>query len=99
MAGKTKVCATFQGEKCIKFQAINNAFTYAVAFASPTFSGKEVPTDEGRVHVLQQDDALLRRHAEQVVEAVVGERAVAQAHQADTVAELARQRRAGTRVS
>lgn len=59
-----------------------------------TLSG-EVPADEGSVHVLQEDDALLRRHAQQVVEAVVGEAAVAEAEQADAVLQLPGQGCAG----
>jgi len=54
----------------------------------------QISADEGGVHVLQQDDALLRRHAQQVVQTVVREALVAQTHQTDAVAQLACQGRA-----
>lgn len=52
-----------------------------------TLSSK-VPADEGSIHILQQDDALLRRHAQQVVEPVIGEAAVTEAQQADTILQV-----------
>ncbi|TNN68536.1 hypothetical protein EYF80_021182 [Liparis tanakae] len=60
------------------------------AFSRPL----KISADEGGVYVLQQDDALLRRHAQQVVQAVVREALVAQTHQTDAVAQLACQGRA-----
>lgn len=62
---------------------------------TPLTLSSEVPADEGSVHVLQEDDALLRRHAQEVVEAVVGEAAVAEAQQADAVLQLPGQGCAG----
>lgn len=62
--------------------------------AQLTLSGK-VPADKGGVHVLQQDDALLWCHAQEVIEPVIREAAVAEAQQADTVLQLPSQGCAG----
>src|SRR4029434_2990892 len=59
-----------------------------------TLSGKQLPADESSIYVLKQSDALLWSHGEQVVEPVVRQTAVTQAHQADTVAQLSCQGRA-----
>lgn len=71
-------------------------YTVQSTFASLTFCWKKVSADESSIHVLQQDDALLWRHAEEVVETVVRERSVTEAHQTDAVAKFACQRRAET---
>ena len=60
-----------------------------------TLCWKQISADEGGVYVLQQYDALLRRHAQQVVQTVIWKRSVAQTHQTDTVAQLACKSRAG----
>lgn len=62
---------------------------------APLTLSSEVPADKGSVHILQQDDALLRRHAQEVIEPVIGEAAVAEAQQADTVLQLPGQGCAG----
>lgn len=60
-----------------------------------TLCGKQLSADERCIDILQQYDALLRRHAQQVVQAVIWQGPVAQTHQTDAVAQLACQRRAG----
>lgn len=62
---------------------------------APLTLSSEVPADEGSIHVLEQDDALLRCHAQEVIEPVIGEAAVAEAQQADAVLQLPSQGCAG----
>ena len=52
-----------------------------------TFLG-EVPADEGGVDVLEEDDGLLRRHTQQVVQPVVGQTPLAQVQHTDRVLKL-----------
>lgn len=59
-----------------------------------TFSSK-VPADEGSVHILQQDDALLRCYTQEVIEPVIREAVVTEAQQADTVLQFPSQGCAG----
>lgn len=59
-----------------------------------TLSSK-VPADEGSVHILQQDDALLWCYTQEVVEPVIREAVVTEAQQADTVLQFPSQGCAG----
>lgn len=59
-----------------------------------TLSSK-VPADEGSVHILQQDDALLWCYTQEVIEPVIRETVVTEAQQADTVLQFPSQGCAG----
>lgn len=54
-----------------------------------TLCWKQVSADKGSVDVLQQYDALLWRHTQQVVQTVIWKGSVTQTHQTDAVAQLA----------
>lgn len=62
---------------------------------SPLTLSSEVPTDEGSIHILQKDDALLWCHTHKVIESVIREAAVTEAQQADAVLQLPCQRCTG----
>lgn len=61
-------------------------------FSSPatvlTLSGKQLSADEGCIHILQQYDALLWGHTQEMVQTVVWQGPVTQTHQTDAVAQL-----------
>lgn len=59
-----------------------------------TLSSK-VPADEGSIHILQQDDALLRCYTQEVIEPVIRKAVVTEAQQADTVLQFPSQGCAG----
>lgn len=61
----------------------------------PLTLSSKVPADEGSIHILQQDDALLWCHAQEMIEPVIREAAVTEAQQADTVLQLPGQGCAG----
>lgn len=59
-----------------------------------TLCGKQVSADKRCIYIFQQYDALLRCHAQEVVETVVWKGSVTQAHQTDAVTQLTCQSRA-----
>lgn len=59
-----------------------------------TLSWQQVSADKGSIHILQQNDALLWCHTQQVIQSVIRKTTVTQTHQTDTVTQLASEGRA-----
>lgn len=59
-----------------------------------TLSGKQLSAHKGSIHILQKNDALLRRHAQEMVQTVIWKGTVAQTQETDAVAEVTCQCRA-----